>query len=77
MPGQCLASNGAEAQSITLGKFRFRWDEDRAGQAVNPALRAGTGLRWVNGLAQLGGSVTKHGPENNALILQPILGAQR
>ena len=35
--------------------------------AVNQALRAATELRWVNGLAQLGDSLTKYGARKTLL----------
>ena len=114
-PRQCLGSNGAEVQSITIGEdqnYHIRlllaelsgeevrrdrlheivkkipgalvmdsrgiYDamtrnlsalhglrDSRSGYeltlAVNQALRAETQLRWVNGLAQIGDSLTKHG----------------
>ena len=120
-PRQCLGSNGAEAQSITIGEdqnYQIRammaefgglemkraelhstvrrvpgalvmdsrgiYDamtrnlsalhglrDSRAGYeltlAVNQALKAGTELRWVNGLAQLGDSLTKSGARKTIL----------
>ena len=120
-PRQCLGSNGAEVQAITMGEdqnYQIRlllaefagekiqrdklhdavkvvagavvmdsrgiYDamtrnlsslhglrDSRAGYeltlAVNQALRAGTELRWVNGLAQLGDSLTKFGARKTIL----------
>ena len=120
-PRQCLGSNGAEVQSITIGEdqnYQIRammaefgglemkraelhstvrrvpgalvmdsrgiYDamtrnlsalhglrDSRAGYeltlAVNQALKAGTELRWVNGLAQLGDSLTKSGARKTIL----------
>ena len=120
-PRQCLGSNGAEVQSITIGEdqnYQIRalmaefgglelkraelhetvkrvpgalvmdsrgiYDamtrnlsalhglrDSRAGYeltlAVNQALKAKTELRWVNGLAQLGDSLTKSGARKTIL----------
>ena len=120
-PRQCLGSNGAEVQAITIGEdqnFQIRmmvaefggyevkrglvhetarqvpgalvmdsrgiYDamtrnisslhglrDSRAGYeltlAVNQALKAATELRWVNGLAQLGDSLTKYGARKTLL----------
>ena len=121
-PRQCLGSNGAEVQAITMGEDQnfqirallaemsgsvFKRDtildevkkvagalvmdsrgifdamtrnmsalhglrESQAGYeltlAVNQALRVGTRLRWVNGLAQLADSLTK--ADNRKTLLQ-------
>ena len=120
-PRQCLGSNGAEVQAITMGEdqnFQIRlllaefagekitrenlhevvkkipgalvmdsrgiYDamtrnlsalhglrDSRAGYevtlAVNQALRAGTQLRWVNGMAQLADALTKQGARKTLL----------
>ena len=120
-PRQCLGSNGAEVQSITIGEdqnYQIRatmaefgglkfcreklhetvrqipgalvmdsktiYDattrnlsslhglrDSRAGYeltlAVNQALKAQTQLRWVNGLAHLGDSLTKNGAKKTLL----------
>lgn len=129
-PRQCLGSNGAEVQSITIGEdmvFHIRallaefrgikleryklfetirdetsgalimdsrgiYDaatrnmsslhglrESRAGYeltlAINQATLTGTSLRWVNGLAQLGDSLTKW--QARKAILQFLANGQR